>query len=220
MFNKHDKQPPVPAGPPVAPAAHSTQRSYPPLPQVPRAPKTAAAVPGAPNVAPAPPAPSGPVPKNQGGNFSSDVPGNTPKSVSSVPVSGKYIAITFDDGPSTANTPRLLAMLRERNIKATFFCVGENVDAHPGIAKQIVAEGHEIANHSYSHPLFTKLGDDAFQSQVTRTHEAIIRATGVTPTLIRPPYGASSPAQKEWLSSQYNYHVILWSVDPLDWKRP
>jgi peptidoglycan/xylan/chitin deacetylase (PgdA/CDA1 family) len=216
MFHKNSAPPS--SQPPVYQPSSKQRAAQ--QPQAPRAPKVAkTALPGAPAITPVAP-PSGPVPKNQGGNFSTDVPSNTPKSVSSVPVSGKYIAITFDDGPSAANTPRLLAMLRERNIKATFFCVGENVDAHPGIAKQIVAEGHEIGNHSYSHPLFTKLGDDAFQSQITRTHDAIVRATGVTPTLMRPPYGATTPAQKEWLNSEYHYHVILWSVDPLDWKRP
>ena len=161
----------------------------------------------------------GPMQRNPDMNLSSNFPKGA-LSFSHVNVEGKYIAMTFDDGPSATNTPRLLDMLRARNIKATFFCVGENVNLYPNIARQIVAEGHEIANHSYSHPLLTKLGDAQFHDQVTKTHEAIVRATGVTPRLMRPPYGALSPKQREWVYAEYGYPTILWSVDPLDWKRP
>src|SRR5437762_8675300 len=71
-------------------------------------------------------------------------------------VDGQYIAMTFDDGPHTENTPRLLDMLAKRNIKATFFVVGECATEHPDILKRIVAEEHEIGNHSLSHPLLSK----------------------------------------------------------------
>ena len=133
-------------------------------------------------------------------------------------VEGPYIAITFDDGPSASQTPRLLKMLRERGIKATFFCCGQCVAQSPEIAKQIVEEGHEIANHSWSHPLLTKMGEAAVKDQIDRTHNVIKQTTGVTPTLLRPPYGGFTVRQRAWANAVWNYKIILWDVDTLDWK--
>jgi peptidoglycan/xylan/chitin deacetylase (PgdA/CDA1 family) len=162
----------------------------------------------------------GPVPRNPDMNLPSGRPKGPTITYSRVNVQGKYIAITFDDGPHASNTPRLLDILRARNVKATFFVVGKNVNLYPRIAKQIVQEGHEISNHSYSHPLLTKLGDAQYHDQIKRTHDAIVQATGVTPRLLRPPYGALTQRQREWAFSEYGYPTILWSVDPFDWKRP
>jgi peptidoglycan/xylan/chitin deacetylase (PgdA/CDA1 family) len=131
-----------------------------------------------------------------------------------------YIAMTFDDGPSAENTPRLLDMLRQRNIKVTFFMIGQNVAANPDIVRRILADGHEIGNHTWTHPQLSKLSDDKVTSEITKTQEAIKEASGYTPTLLRPPYGAITPRQREWISSQFGLNVILWSVDPFDWKRP
>ena len=131
-----------------------------------------------------------------------------------------YIAMTFDDGPSAENTPRLLEMLKQRNIKATFFLIGQNVAANPNIVKQILADGNEIGNHTWTHPQLSKLSDDKVTAEITKTQDAIKDASGYTPTLLRPPYGAITPRQREWISSQFGLNVILWSVDPFDWKRP
>ena len=133
-------------------------------------------------------------------------------------VEGPYIAITFDDGPSATQTPRLLKMLKERGIKATFFCCGQCVAQSPEIAQQIVAEGHEIANHSWNHPLLTKMSEAAVKDQLDRTHNVIKQTTGVTPTLMRPPYGGFTVKQRAWANAVWNYKVILWDVDTLDWK--
>ena len=133
-------------------------------------------------------------------------------------VEGPYIAITFDDGPSASQTPRLLKMLKERGIKATFFCCGQCVAQNPEIAKQIVEEGHEIANHSWSHPLLTKMGEAAVKDQIDRTHNVILQTTGVTPTLLRPPFGGFTVRQRTWANAVWNYKIILWDVDTLDWK--
>jgi peptidoglycan/xylan/chitin deacetylase (PgdA/CDA1 family) len=131
-----------------------------------------------------------------------------------------YIAMTFDDGPSAENTPRLLEMLKERNLKATFFLIGQNVAANPNIVKQILADGNEVGNHTWTHPQLSKLSDDKVTVEITKTQDAIKEATGYTPTLLRPPYGAITPRQREWISSQFGLNVIIWSVDPFDWKRP
>jgi peptidoglycan/xylan/chitin deacetylase (PgdA/CDA1 family) len=131
-----------------------------------------------------------------------------------------YIAMTFDDGPSAENTPRLLEILKQRNIKATFFLIGQNVAANPDIVRRILADGHEIGNHTWTHPQLSKLSDDKVTSEIAKTQEAIKDASGYTPTLLRPPYGAITPRQREWIASQLGLNVIIWSVDPFDWKRP
>ena len=133
-------------------------------------------------------------------------------------VDGPYIAMTYDDGPHAANTPRLLDMLKQRNIKATFFVVGQCAAEYPAIMKRIVAEGHEVANHSWSHPLLTKMGEGAVTEQLQKTHDAIVNATGVTPKLMRPPYGGFTATQRAWANGKWGYKIILWDVDPLDWK--
>lgn len=139
---------------------------------------------------------------------------------SSVRVKEPYIAMTFDDGPSGALTPKLLDMLKARHIHATFFVLGENVKAHPEILKRAVAEGHEIGNHSWDHPQLSKMSDEAVRSQLNRTRDQITAAIGLPVTLMRPPYGAITPEQKKWVHGDLGYKIILWAVDPLDWKRP
>ena len=131
-----------------------------------------------------------------------------------------YIAMTFDDGPSSENTPRLLQMLKQRNIKATFFLIGQNVADNPDIVRRILADGHEVGNHSWTHPQLSKLSDDKVTAEVTKTQDAIKDASGFTPTLLRPPYGAITTRQRDWIESRFGLNIILWSVDPFDWKRP
>jgi peptidoglycan/xylan/chitin deacetylase (PgdA/CDA1 family) len=138
----------------------------------------------------------------------------------SVHVDGPYIAMTFDDGPSATLTPKLLELLAAHHIKATFFVIGENVAEHPEIVARAAREGHEIGNHSWSHPNFGKMSDEGVRSQLQRTDDAIKSASGSRPTLMRPPYGSITARQKHWIHNDFGYRVILWDVDPLDWKRP
>jgi peptidoglycan/xylan/chitin deacetylase (PgdA/CDA1 family) len=126
--------------------------------------------------------------------------------------------MTFDDGPHPKLTPKLLDFLKERGIKATFFVIGKNVAEFPDISKRIVDEGHEIANHSWSHPQLPKLSPSAFAAEIAQTNEAIEKATGVRPVTMRPPYGAINANLTKRLNEEYGLSVILWSVDPLDWK--
>jgi peptidoglycan/xylan/chitin deacetylase (PgdA/CDA1 family) len=139
-------------------------------------------------------------------------------SYNSCNVNGPYIAMTFDDGPSPELTPKLLDILKARGIKATFFVVGQNAAQYPDILKRMVAEGHEIGNHSWSHPALTKLGADGVKKQIESTNAAIEQATGQKVTVMRPPYGATSQILNRRYADQYGMKVILWSVDPLDWK--
>jgi peptidoglycan/xylan/chitin deacetylase (PgdA/CDA1 family) len=138
----------------------------------------------------------------------------------SVHTDGPYIAMTFDDGPSATLTPKLLDLLVTRHIKVTFFVIGENVAEHPEIVARAAREGHEIGNHSWSHPNFGKMSDDNVRSQLRRTDDAIRSATGNRPTLMRPPYGSITAREKHWIHDEFGYRIILWDVDPYDWKRP
>ncbi len=146
------------------------------------------------------------------------LPPGTKISYTSTPVPGPFIAMTYDDGPHPSNTPRLLDMLAARGIKATFFTVGRNVAAYPNIMRRMVAEGHEIANHTWTHPYLSKLGDSSVRSELQRSHDALVNITGQAPRMYRPPYGAITARQKQWIYSEFGYPSILWSVDPQDWK--
>jgi peptidoglycan/xylan/chitin deacetylase (PgdA/CDA1 family) len=143
-----------------------------------------------------------------------------PLSYSSVHVDGPYIAMTFDDGPNATLTPKLLDLLAAHQIKATFFVVGENAARYPDILKRAAREGHEIANHSWSHPNLAKMSDDAVRRELQKTDDAITSALGARPTLLRPPYGSITARQKHWIHDDFGYRIILWDVDPDDWKRP
>ena len=145
-------------------------------------------------------------------------PGEKRLSYNSCTVEGPFIAITFDDGPHASLTPRLLDMLKERGIKATFFVLGQCVVASPDILKRAVAEGHEIGNHSWDHKALTKVGASGVAMEVNQTNAAIEQACGKKPTLIRPPYGATNTTITKRLNEEFGLKVILWEVDPLDWK--
>ena len=162
----------------------------------------------------------GPVPRNPDMALNSNFSKSSGISFSRVMVSGNYIAMTFDDGPQPQNTPRLLDMLRARNIKATFYVIGRSVDQYPQIVRRTVAEGHEIGNHSYTHRLLSKLSENEIRSDLRNCENAIERAAGVKPPTMRPPYGGLLQRQREIVHAEFGYPTILWSVDPLDWKRP
>ena len=150
-----------------------------------------------------------------------NVPPGAPQiTFNSVHVEGPYLAITFDDGPNATLTPKLLDLLAARRMKATFFIVGENAAEYPEIVKRAAREGHEIANHSWSHPNLGKMGDEAVRRELQKTDDAIKNAIGTRPTLMRPPYGSITARQKAWIHETFGYRIIIWDVDPLDWKRP
>ena len=140
--------------------------------------------------------------------------------VSSVHVDGPYIALTFDDGPNEKLTPRLLDLLAQHHIHATFFVIGENAAQYPEILQRAVREGHEIGNHTWSHPNLAKMSEENVRSQINRTEETIANAIGPRPTLFRPPYGSLTARQKHFIHDELGYEIILWEVDPLDWKEP
>ncbi|MDE5831910.1 MAG: polysaccharide deacetylase family protein [Desulfovibrio sp.] len=125
-------------------------------------------------------------------------------------------ALTFDDGPSV-HTPELLDMLAGYGVKATFFLLGKNAQYYPEITRRIVREGHEVGNHSWSHPNLKKMSTDAQQWQIERTDE-VLRAFGAAPVYMRPPYGAYDERTQK-IAEKLGVSLILWSMDSYDWKR-
>lgn len=125
----------------------------------------------------------------------------------------KCVALTFDDGPGPY-TARLLETLKKNGVRATFFMLGENVGAHRDIVRRMALEGQEVANHSWSHPDLTTLSSSEVRSQIQRTQKAVKDASGVTPTLVRPPYGSTNKRVEHAIGMP----LVLWSVDTLDWR--
>lgn len=141
-------------------------------------------------------------------------------SYSSVNISAPFVAMTFDDGPHPSLTPRLLDILKQRNIKATFYVLGKNAQAYPHIIRRMLAEGHEIGNHTWDHPSLSKISELKAREQMTRSARAITSMTGYHMRTMRPPYGATNQYIKEWMHRDYGYPTIMWTVDPNDWQRP
>ena len=133
------------------------------------------------------------------------------------PAVSRSVTLTFDDGPAPPFTERVLDILGEHNISATFFLCGKNVERHPEIARRIVREGHIVGNHTYSHPFLFARSRRFMAEEIDRTQEVIRRVTGVRPTLFRPPYGA------RWFGlmpvlRQRGLKMVMWSVAGSDWK--
>lgn len=128
----------------------------------------------------------------------------------------KVIALTFDDGPHPQYTPKILKILEKYRIKATFFVIGQNVELYPSIACQLIAAGHEIGNHTYSHPHMADIDDSHLAREIQHTNAAIEKLGGKTPVLFRPPEGKRSSSQMTVLSGMH-YKTILWSIDTMDW---
>lgn len=126
----------------------------------------------------------------------------------------KYISLTFDDGPNPETTPRLLDILKEKGVKATFFMLGQNVIKHESLVKRVADEGHEVASHSYSHPQLTGVDAQRVKDEVQNTDKAIFHAIGKIPTDFRPPYGAVNTE----VAAIIGKPIIQWSVDSQDWQ--
>lgn len=163
-----------------------------------------------------------------------DVPTNSPETTAEAPTqaptqspsltptkgpidsSKKIIALSFDDGPDY-NTPKILDVLAKHNVKATFFVVGQTLGRteNQELLKKTAAAGHELANHSYSHPDLRTLSDEAFLEQINKTNNKIHELTGQTPVLFRPPSGYFTKHQQEISPLSF----VLWSIDSWDWYR-
>ncbi|MBQ3240996.1 MAG: polysaccharide deacetylase family protein [Akkermansia sp.] len=140
--------------------------------------------------------------------------------VSRVQVPGMYVALTFDDGPSSAYTPQVLDILKRHGAKGTFFVLGSNTRRCPSIVSRAAAEGHEIGVHTWSHINMVRSSVDKIDSEVSRTADVIRSVTGKSPAVMRPPYGAVNARIVNHMYDRYGMRSILWDVDTQDWRRP
>ncbi|MDR1145516.1 MAG: polysaccharide deacetylase family protein [Verrucomicrobiales bacterium] len=147
-------------------------------------------------------------------------PPSPPRFASSGPGLGNRIAITFDDGPTPGVTEKVLRELDRRNISATFFMIGRNAERHPGLAREVAAAGHEIANHTYTHPPLSALPAARASHEIRQAQDVITAATGRAPKWLRPPYGAFHRKAQGPLARSLGLGVVYWSVDSRDWTRP
>lgn len=129
------------------------------------------------------------------------------------------VAITFDDGPNPVYTPKILDILKEKGVKATFFVVGLHVKKYPDIAKRIVDEGHDIGNHTYTHKDLVPSTRRMVLAQAHKTNQVIKRVTGRSTNLFRPPRGIYSGAVRRLLVEEEGFRFILWTVSSLDWRK-
>ncbi|WP_374523140.1 polysaccharide deacetylase family protein [Streptomyces malaysiensis] len=129
----------------------------------------------------------------------------------------KCVALTFDAGPS-GNTPRLLKILKREHVHATFFMLGKNhIVKHPDLVRRIADEGHELANHTWSHKILTKTDSDEVRSEITRVQDAVARLTGRTPLLMRPPQGRTDERVSK-ICRELGVAQVLWSVTAKDYQ--
>jgi len=127
----------------------------------------------------------------------------------------KVIALTFDDGPDPVDTPAVLNILKEKNVRATFFVLGQAAQANPDLLKRLVLEGHEVGNHSFYHDYQQR----RLVEEMKQTDQEVFASTGAHTYFYRPPGGFLSKSQLETVRK--NGHIVaLWSVDSKDWRNP
>lgn len=131
----------------------------------------------------------------------------------------KVVSISFDAAWGNEQTQNLLDILKENNIKSTFFLVGMWVDKYPDSVKSIFDAGHDVGNHSSTHPHLPQLTNDKIKSEIDDCNNKIEKITGQRPILFRPPYGDYNNNVVE-ITNELNMHCIQWDVDSLDWKDP
>ncbi|WP_149823901.1 polysaccharide deacetylase family protein [Streptomyces tailanensis] len=132
---------------------------------------------------------------------------------------GRTIVLTFDDGPDPRYTPDILRILRHYDVRAMFFVCGEMVAQYGDLLREMAYDGHVVGNHTWSHPLLTKLPRRRIYAEMARTSEIIDEAYGEPPLWFRAPYGAWNRAAFQF-GAELNMEPLAWSVDTLDWRAP
>lgn len=128
----------------------------------------------------------------------------------------KKIALTFDDGPNDSSLPKILDLLKEEKIKASFFFIGKNIASRKIKVERVYNEGHLVLNHSYGHTNFTTSSKEDIVSEISKTNNVIKDILGIEPTLYRPPYGIITENVKKAIK-KLDMSVVLWNVDGEDW---
>jgi peptidoglycan/xylan/chitin deacetylase (PgdA/CDA1 family) len=139
--------------------------------------------------------------------------------IRSGPPDGNRVALTFDDGPTPGVTDLILDELRKRKLHATFFMIGQRIAAAPDLARRVLAEGHEVGNHTFTHPKLTTLADQQVDAEIQKTQDIMGEVLKHRAAWFRPPYGALHRNQAGLLGMR-GLGIVLWSVDPSDWSQP
>ncbi|SEN66765.1 Peptidoglycan/xylan/chitin deacetylase, PgdA/CDA1 family [Mesobacillus persicus] len=140
--------------------------------------------------------------------------------IDEVVTSQKLVAITFDDGPNPVYTPQVFGIFKEAGGKATFFMIGEQIEKNPEIARQAYELGHEIGNHTYSHPRMSELSQGQRVDEIERTEKLIHHVTGQKPSVFRPPY-LDYNSSTALTVSEKGYHAIgALNLEAHDWEQP
>lgn len=129
----------------------------------------------------------------------------------------QVVALTFDDGPSRENTPRILEVLDREDVRATFFVLGDRAKKMPDLVAAIDEGGHDVGNHTWSHGSLRSMWASQIRDELRRTNDAVFDAIGRRPALFRPPFGRYAPSALP-IVGELGMHVVLWSVDGEDWE--
>ncbi len=140
--------------------------------------------------------------------------------VSHVPMKGKYVALTFDDGPHASLTPKALDILKRHGAKGTFFMLGSNAVRNKSVVERAAAEGHELGVHTWTHIKMNSTSRAKVDSEISRTQNLLAQISGTYPRVMRPPYGATNKTLVNHMHSRYGMASVLWDVDTLDWRKP
>jgi len=209
--------PPTPTARPTQPAVVTPTATFEPSPSPTVTVEASVPTEDVPNDSPVPPTPT-PQPTEPTDAIPTPA-SHTPISETVAPGAAGAIALTFDCGFGTASLNRILATLAAADVRATFFLEGNWVDRSPQIVGPIVAAGHVIGNHSYSHPSFTTRTEAQVVDELTRTAAVIANAGGpASLSLFRYPYGARSQQTDAWITAQ-GYTIVGWSIDPQGWRQ-
>ncbi len=131
----------------------------------------------------------------------------------------RQMALTYDDGPNDAHTLRLLEVLAKHGVQATFFVIGKYVKQRPDIVRELVAAGHVVGNHTFTHPLLTLKSEAQVRQELFACREALQDVTGQASNLFRPPFGGRRPAVLR-ISREMGMEPIMWNVTGYDWNAP
>jgi len=139
--------------------------------------------------------------------------------ITSGPPGGNRVALTFDDGPTPGITELILDELRWRKLHATFFMIGQRIAAAPDLARRVLAEGHEVGSHTFTHAKLTTLADPQAEEEIQKTQDILAEALNHRAAWFRPPYGVLRQNQAALLAKR-GLGIALWSVDSQDWSHP
>lgn len=136
--------------------------------------------------------------------------------VVSFPNTENKIALTFDDGPHPKYTEEILDILKANDLKATFFIIGQNAEQYPEIVQRIVDEGHEIGNHTFTHPHMRSTSKEKLREEIEKTEKILNDICSYKPVLFRPPEGFCCNAVEN-CAEVFDYNIMLWDIDTCDW---